>query len=361
MNCETELTMPNSNNPRRDGARIDLAEAHDVLSAYLTERLAGERVVIERSERLSGGAIQENWLLEARVDDGRAQTHRRWVLRTDAASAVAVSMSREQEFAVLSAAHRAGVQVPQPLWLCRDPRVIGREFFVMEALAGTASGYRLTTDRALEEKRGALCAQLGANLARLHRIRPPQPGLEFLPAPVSDAVEASVDQYRRFLDALPGSQPVLEWGLRWCEVHKPAPLEPCLIHRDYRTGNYLVDDGVLTGVLDWEFAGWGDPREDLGWFSARCWRFGRPDLEAGGIGRLADFLAGYRSVSGLELSGEELVFWQVMAHLRWAVIALQQAERHLSGQQRSLELALTGRLVPELEYEILALTSGDQP
>ncbi|MNF12669.1 hypothetical protein D3C80_2142390 [compost metagenome] len=50
-----------------------------------------------------------------------------------------------------------------------------------------------------------------------------------------------------------------------------------------------------------------------------------------------------------------------MAHLRWAVIALQQAERHLSGQQRSLELALTGRLVPELEYEILALTSGGQP
>ena len=56
-----------------------------------------------------------------------------------------------------------------------------------------------------------------------------------------------------------------------------------LIHRDYRTGNYLVDEGRLAGVLDWEFAGWGDPREDIGWFTARCWRFGGVEREAGGI------------------------------------------------------------------------------
>jgi hypothetical protein len=37
---------------------------------------------------------------------------------------------------------------------------------------------------------------------------------------------------------------------------------------------------------------------------------------------------------------------------------LQQAQRHLSGVERSLELALTGRIVAELEYEIVALTRG---
>ena len=42
-----------------------------------------------------------------------------------------------------------------------------------------------------------------------------------------------------------------------------------------------------------------------------------------------------------------------MAHLRWAIIALQQAQRHLAGGERSLELALTGRIVHELEYEAL--------
>ena len=44
-----------------------------------------------------------------------------------------------------------------------------------------------------------------------------------------------------------------------------------------------------------------------------------------------------------------------MAHLRWAIIALQQAQRHTVGGERSLELALTGRIVHELEYEVLLL------
>jgi hypothetical protein len=45
-----------------------------------------------------------------------------------------------------------------------------------------------------------------------------------------------------------------------------------------------------------------------------------------------------------------------MAHLSWAIIALQQAERHSSGEERSLMLALTGHKVPELEYEIINMT-----
>ena len=47
-----------------------------------------------------------------------------------------------------------------------------------------------------------------------------------------------------------------------------------------------------------------------------------------------------------------------MAHVSWAVIAIQQAERHLRGEESSLLLALTGHIVPELEYEVLAMTEG---
>ncbi|HXU66973.1 MAG TPA: phosphotransferase family protein, partial [Casimicrobiaceae bacterium] len=64
------------------------------------------------------------------------------------------------------------------------------------------------------------------------------------------------------------------------------------------------------------------------------------------------------SVAGHRPSRADLDYWQVMAHLRWAVIALQQAQRHRDGGERSLELALTGRIVHELEYEALRLISG---
>ena len=339
-------------------ARADGELNKSRLEPVIQEITSAQRVSIDSCRRLSGGAIQENWLLEVRLYGGPwAGTHR-WVLRTDAASAVQASLSRAQEFAVLSVAHQAGVKVPRPLWLCDDPGVLGRTFFLMEMVPGVAAGHVLTGKTADAASNARLAEELGANLAHLHSIEPPRAELGFLPMPEGSPALAAIAAYQNFLDTLGQAFPVLEWGLRWCQLNAPKHASVCLIHRDYRTGNYLAHDGELTGVLDWEFAGWGDAREDLGWFTARCWRFARPDLEAGGIGRLEDFLAGYESHSQRRVDRHELVYWQVMATLRWAIIALQQAQRHLSGEETSLELALTGRLVPELELDILRLTGG---
>jgi aminoglycoside phosphotransferase (APT) family kinase protein len=332
------------------------------VETFLASACGATRVALTRWERLPGGAIQENIAFDVAIDGGPRAGKHAWVLRTDAPSAVAASHTRPEEFAILRAAHAAGVRVPEPLFVCRDGA--GPDFFVMPRLPGIAAGHRLSKDDALVPDRAALARELGANLARLHAVKPPQASLAFLGAAPRDHARATIAAYRHGLDALSACRgeawPTLEWGLAWCARNAPEPLPPCLLHRDYRTGNYLVHDGRLAAVLDWEFAGWGDAREDLGWMLARCWRFARPDREAGGVGTAADFLAGYAAGGGRATAPEETRYWQVLAHLRWAVIALQQAERHRSGSQRSLELALTAHIVPELELEILALT-GEPP
>jgi hypothetical protein len=96
------------------------------------------------------------------------------------------------------------------------------------------------------------------------------------------------------------------------------------------------------------------PHADLGWFCAKCWRFGNLAQEAGGIGARAAFHAGYEAEAGSRIDTARLPWWELLATIRWAVIAADQAARHLSGQERSLELALTGHIVPELEWDILA-------
>ena len=121
---------------------------------------------------------------------------------------------------------------------------------------------------------------------------------------------------------------------------------------------YMVDADGLTAILDWEFAGWGDPMSDIGWFCAECWRFGRTDLEAGGIAPRAAFYRGYEAEGGTRIDDAVVRYWEVVAHLRWAVIALEQGHRHLSGLEPSLELALTGHLISDFELEILALTEA---
>jgi aminoglycoside phosphotransferase (APT) family kinase protein len=328
--------------------------------AFLAGACRATRVAITRWERLSGGAIQENLAVDAVVEGGPLAGRHEWVLRTDAPSRVATSRSRPEEFEILRAAHAAGVRVPEPLFCCRDGA--GPDFFVMRRVPGIAAGHRLAKDDALVPDRPRLARELGEALARLHAVRPPAAPLGFLGEPPANPALATIAAYREALDRLSAVRgeawPVLEWGLAWCARQAPAPLAPCLLHRDYRTGNYLVHEGHLAAVLDWEFAGWGDAREDLGWMLARCWRFSRPDREAGGVGAAQDFLAGYAKAGGRETPLGETRYWQAMAHLRWAVIALEQAERHRSGAQPSLELALTAHIVPELEQEILALTEA---
>ncbi len=334
------------------------AEAKPLIETFLAEQAGAEKVSLFEVRPLSGGAIQENWLLEADFSDGPYAGRQALVLRSDAPSGVAVSLTRPQEFALLKVAYQAGVTAPEPLWLCSDTGVLGRPFYVMRRVAGTAMGRRIVKDTTLGGDRAALAMRLGQELARIHTITPPHADLGFLGSPAADPVADAVVRYRRHLDILGMPSPALEWGLRWCETHAPATGPMVLSHQDFRTGNYMVDESGLTGILDWEFCAWGDPLSDIAWFCARCWRFGRDDLEAGGIAPRAAFYDGYEQASGRRIDPEAVAFWEVMAHVRWAVIALQQGERTLSGGEFSLDLALTGRVYPpELERDILDMTA----
>src|SRR5262249_49641521 len=192
-------------------------------------------------------------------------------------------------------------------------------------------------DKSLGIDRIELAERLGAELARIHSIGPGEPGLEFLPLPWPSPAQAAIDGLRAHLDRLDRGHPVLEWALRRLELTAPPAGEIVLIHQDFRTGNYMVDGTGLTGILDWEFASWGEPMTDIGWFCARCWRFGVVALEAGGIAPRADFYGGYERASGRKIDGPAVRYWEAMAHVRWGVIALLQANRHISDGEPSLE------------------------
>jgi aminoglycoside phosphotransferase (APT) family kinase protein len=330
-----------------------LADRQRALAEFLKAASGAEAVEITRIGLLAGGAIQENWSIDASFEGGRLSGTQRLVLRTDAATGVPSSLGRIEEFHVLKAAFDAGVTVPEPLFACADKSVIGRPFFVMRRVSGSAAGRPITLDPALEPIRPALAERLGRELARLQTIRPPRADLDFL-VPY-DGPLPRIAAFRAYLDAHPNPRPVLEWALRWCETHLPALLTPVLCHRDFRTGNYLLDGTRITAILDWEFAGWGDPDEDIGWFCCKGWRFGRLDREAGGIADRADFYRGYEAECGRRLDPDRVKFWEVYANIRWAIIALQQSDRFLVGGARSLSTAITGRRATECELELLML------
>lgn len=332
-----------------------------VLEHWLAEQAAACSAQLLAQHKLSGGAIQENWALDVRFEGGPHAGVQQLVLRSDAPSAVASSRSRSEEFALFRAAHAAGVRVPEPLWLGSDPGLLGKCFFIMRRSPGTAAGHRLVKDDDLVPDRPGLARQLGEQLARIHSLVPPRADLAFLGQPAQQPALTLLDGVRRWLDDNQVRRPVLEWALAWLQRDAPQTSRKVLCHNDFRTGNYLVEAGQVSAVLDWEFADWGDPLADIGWFCAPCWRFGQRAAEAGGIGPREAFLQGYEQQSGYAVDRQALHYWEVMATLRWSLIALQQSARHLCGQERSLELALTGHLLPELELDILDMTPEVTP
>jgi len=288
---------------------------------------------VERAVLLAGGASKEAWAVDA---GGRELLIRR------AAGGVIHqgTLSLAHEFEVLSAAYETGVKVPEPIAYLGE--IEGREAFVMARVPGETIGRRI-----VKRPPPGLDVQLAEELAKIHAIPPGR--LPFL---------EQGDQVTRFyaeLDSIDEPHPAIELGLLWVKERLPKPRELTVVHGDWRIGNIAVDENGIVAVLDWEFAHLADPIEDLAWPLVRAWRFGVDDRHLGGIGDLEPYVERYTELTGREVTTDELRVWEVFGNVKWATGCLTQSRRHLNGQERSVELAVLGRLTAEIEYELLDL------
>ena len=332
------------------------------LEAFLSERTHGP-VRIVQARQLTGGASRDTWAVEIEVAEGALTGRHALVLRRDLGGTIAeTALSREQEFHLLEVAHAAGVQVPRPYWLCTDAGALGVPFFLMGRLEGESVGRRIVREPSLTEARRRMPRQMAEQLARIHRLPFDDPRLAFLPRPArgQSPARTAVDNAECQLRGLGEPHPVLELALRWLRARAPECREPVLIHGDFRIGNLMVGAEGLLGVFDWEFAHVGDPAEDLAWPCVRSWRFGQDASRLGGIGPTDEFLHVYEQLSGRAIDRRALHYWEVFGNLRWAVGCIAQANRHLSGQAESIELASLGRRTAEMELELLELIEAQE-
>lgn len=286
---------------------------------------------------LAGGASKEAWavdvagepLLVRRAAGGVIHRH---------------TLSLADEFAVLAAAYDAGVKAPKPLEYIPD--LAGREAFVMQRLDGETIGRRIVRSDDLARAREVLPVQMADELAKIHAIPPSR---------VPCLVEARLERMVEELDDVGEPHPAIELGLWWLREHRPAARNAVVVHGDYRIGNLVVREDGLVGVLDWEFAHLDDPVRDLAFALVRAWRFGVPEKHLGGVGPVEPYLERYNELTELDVTRAELDYWELAGNVGWAIGCLTQMQRHLTGQDRSVELAILGRLGVEVEYEIVNL------
>ncbi len=345
---------------------LSTIDLKDRLETYLSGRL-GSRASVTNIKSLSGGACQDNYAVDLSVPDGQERGEYRLVLRTDKGGSLLSSLSRADEYNVGALAFAAGVKTPRPYWLEPDARFLGHPFYFMERIQGRATGRYLVKDRSLNEYRKRLGGDLAENLARIHSVRPATCQDADLRARLGDPGRTgpahgarAIQDVRELLPALPEPRPATLLALNWLENHLPDTRELVLVHGDFRTGNFMVSPEGLHGIVDWEFAHWGDRHEDIAWLCMRDWRFGKLNKHAGGFADRDEFYRSYEKAAGVPVDPAGVLFWEIMGNVRWGVGAAQQAERHLSGKDKGIELAAIGRRVCEMEFEALRLIeNGD--
>ncbi|MEB4210133.1 phosphotransferase family protein [Mycobacterium sp. 94-17] len=326
---------------------VNSAELAAKLARALTVVLApvlGDGTSVDNLRVLTGGASRTTWAFEAVTD-----AHRRaLILRTGPPDDVHAGM--ELEARTQTAAAAAGAPVPHVLLADNSPAALGNPFLICDEIKGETIVRRI--QRQLDAAGGQaartrLLQQCAQAVAAIHRAD----------TDIADLThEDQLAEWRQRLDDMGDTTATFEWAFRRLAVQRPRLSPAVLVHGDFRMGNLIVDGSNLAAVLDWELVHVGQAYEDLAWFCIRAWRFGAPvSLGAGGLGSIEDFLRAYEQAGAAPVDRAALHWWLVLATLRWGVICRFQAERHLSGHRRSVELATIGRRVCETEWDLLDL------
>jgi aminoglycoside phosphotransferase (APT) family kinase protein len=313
-------------------------------------------VTVTGLTRLTGGASSQTFAFDAMRANGERH---KLILRRDpfadatgppAAIEARYGPGWDGEFQVLRSAAKGGVPVPPALVALEPADGIGQGF-IMGFVAGETVARKILRDAEYVHARASMAAQLGTILGRIHGL-----ALNCAPNLKHVTTRAHVAHYRERLSLWPEPMPALEFGLRWIEQHTPAETTEIVrfVHGDFRHGNLIVGPEGVRSVLDWEIAHLGDPYEDLGWVCTKAWRFGGPK-PVGGFGEREDLFGAYEAVTGQPVDLARARFWEIFGSLRWGIMCLGLAERHLSGRVRSLEFAAIGRRVSENESDLLAL------
>jgi thiamine kinase-like enzyme len=229
---------------------VTSAPIGDILRGDLRDQLVGAmQRVPELAGRdltlrpLSGGITNRNFLVEA------AGTAERWVIRLAGNDTHLLGISREVEHAATVAAAGVGVG-PEVTAFIRPQGYLVTRFIVGSPVS----------DEAVH--RPDTLARVADSLRRIHD-GPPIPGL-FVPFRIVEAYRALAEA--RGVRIPPEYELALSHARRieLALLTNPVELRPC--HNDLLNANF-IDDGTRIRIVDWEYAGMGDPFFDLGNFS----------------------------------------------------------------------------------------------
>jgi len=226
-----------------------------------------------------------------------------------------LSLSNERE--VLAALADTDLPVPRLIWY-GGPQ---NDILITETLGGEMIWDYIDPRRLLHDPDKAISylSAYGESLAQIHNLNLPW-------AP----------QKRPRLYGLIGQQDLEDSRFRrlvsWVEQNEVQPTDPVFVHGDYNTASVLFDDDLISGIVDWEFAGSGWREYDLAWALRARTVFldSKPERDA--------ILNGYRKQADFDEGA--LRYCEVLNYLHFAYWCRENDPTYTSfALDRAMELA----------------------
>ncbi|MFT6432188.1 MAG: aminoglycoside phosphotransferase (APT) family kinase protein [Candidatus Azotimanducaceae bacterium] len=323
----------------------------DLVLAGVLERHIDECKKFVSVERLSGGASQETYRIRIETSSGDKLLAMRRAAGGVKVEPVAGHPGLDVEALLMKSAHTVDVPVPEVYYVLQDEDGLG-DGFIMSWLEGEALGARINRAPQFEKVRETLAYECGKNIARIHQIDLVATGLDKRLEVISpkEFVEQTWNRYIEFNSP----HPMIDFTAQWLLQNLPTDQTFCLVHNDFRNGNFMVDEERIIAVLDWELAHIGDPMRDLGWICVNSWRFGG-DKSVGGFGEYEDLFRGYEEVSGVKVDPGRVKYWEVFGSFWWAVGCLGMAEHYRTGPDKTVERPGIGRRSSECQIDCVNL------
>lgn len=303
-------------------AGFDLPQVRERLQRYLVAQ-GLEGVEIADLRRFTVGFSWITFGFTASWRERAARIERRLILRIGPPIGIFAPYKASPEFRTLRALAGSGTPVPGVHWHSDDDADFGAPFFICDFVPGEAPiPWTHDGGPAFDEPtRRTLGEQFVQALAALHRFEWRGSAVEGIggSTDVRGAALAQFEQWEaNFARWSRAREPMLEWAAIWLREHTPVAPRISVVHGDFRIGNFLVEAGRITAILDWELVRLGDPVEDLGYICMQAWR-GRSPYMCHLFTR-EELAERYSALTGLSLDARAVRYWEAFGTYKLAVM-----------------------------------------
>lgn len=287
-----------------------MSKLSDSVSAWVASLIGS---AVASADELTGGASRTSFIITA-------ASGKKYFLRMDLGNGPlsGTQYSLAREYSVLEFLQGKDVPVPGMLGYSAEHDAI-----LMDFVPGHTSYERTSAP----EEEAVLQRDLIASIVKLQKLDTSDlKALGASGAPLGEAIRQDLAEwavlYNRHVDP---RNPLLDFCLNWLTCNVPdAGTQPVIVHGDIGPGNFLIDEGRVRALIDWEMVRVGHPLEDLACIIARG--LGAPFGDAG------DHIAHYEKLTGTTVDPAKLDYALVLVMTRWTIAISMALSRPSAAQ-----------------------------